>query len=202
MDFRNDIAQYMGEKRLNHSLSVREECIRLGERFGLDEKTISDLSVAGYFHDITKERTLDEQLELCRHFGIEYSEDDLMAPKLFHAKTGADLAREKYPELVNDNVFRYILSHTTGKADMTIGEKLVYLADYIEPTRKFGDCVKLREFFYSFDKKKGLYEHLDETLILSFDMTIADLIADGKLIDRNTVSARNSLIINRKKAEQ
>ena len=78
---------------------------------------------------------------------------------------------------------------------MTLFEKLIYLADYIEPTRTFEDCVKLREFFYNTDKFTE--EHLNNTLILSYDMTINNLLDEGKCVHSATIKARNSLICER-----
>ena len=77
---------------------------------------------------------------------------------------------------------------------MSFSEKIVYLADYIEPTRTFEDCVKLRDYFYSNITIRDKYDVLRQTLIKSFDMTIIDLIKQGELIHPDTVSARNSLL--------
>ena len=81
---------------------------------------------------------------------------------------------------------------------MTLTEKIVYLADYIDMSRKFEDCVRLREFFFSAEPEKmsesERLSHLDKTLILSFDMTIAGLIESGSVISADTFAARNSLI--------
>ena len=81
---------------------------------------------------------------------------------------------------------------------MSISEKILYLADYIDMSRTFEDCVKLRDYFFSknFDEMSGeeRMRHLDRTLLMSFDMTIKGLIAEGIVINRDTINARNSLI--------
>ena len=81
---------------------------------------------------------------------------------------------------------------------MTTPEKLLYLADYIDMSRTFEDCVKLREFFFSKDidgmTEEERVRHLDRTLLLSFDMTINGLLSQGSIINKDTINARNSLI--------
>ncbi len=78
---------------------------------------------------------MPEQLALCKQYGIELDELEKKALKLLHAKTGAAIARDVFA--VEDDVYNAILYHTTGKPDMTLLEKIIYLADYIEPTRRF-----------------------------------------------------------------
>jgi HD superfamily phosphohydrolase YqeK len=82
---------------------------------------------------------------------------------------------------------------------MSMAEKLIYLADYIEAGRRFDDCIRLREYFYGAEPQKmNLKErelHLDRTLALSFDMTIRQLLDEGIPIDENTFSARNYLLV-------
>lgn len=78
---------------------------------------------------------LDEQLQLCAKYGIVLDELEQQAVKLLHSKTGACVARHVYG--VSDDIYEAIFWHTTGKADMTLLEKLLYIADYMEPTRDF-----------------------------------------------------------------
>ena len=108
------------------------------------------------------------------------------------------LIPELYPEFSDDDVIAAVRWHTTGRAGMNIVEKILYLADYIDMSRVFEDCVKLRDYFFSKDVKgmseEERLEHLDKTLLMSFDMTIKGLLADGTVINKDTVNARNSLI--------
>ncbi len=193
LDFlRGEISKHISGKRLLHTLAVENEIKRLGEIFGFNEKGILLLRVSALLHDITKEIPTKGQIELCKSRGIRYTENDLKSPKLFHSLTGAYLSRELYPEFVNTTVFNAIRYHTSGRPNMNIYEKLLYLADYIEETRDFDDCIALREYFYS--APEITKEHLDKTLLLSYDMTIKNLIDEGKTIHPTTISARNALI--------
>ena len=99
-------------------------------------------SRAGILHDCTKYYELPEQLEICAKYGVELDELEQKAVKLLHSKTGACIAREVFgqPQAVYDAIFW----HTTGKADMTTLEKVLYIADYMEPNRDFDGVERLR----------------------------------------------------------
>ena len=199
---RERIPAYINGKRLIHTLGVEREITSLSGIY-MPEREF-ELRCAALLHDITKQLSLDEQLSLCDAFGIEYTERDKLTPKIFHAMTAVGVIRRDFPEFADEFVLSAVRYHTTGSAGMTLGEKLLYLADYIEDTRTFPDCVELRRHFYSaLSDESALGDAvgrdddlavLNETLILSFDMTIRGLIEDGTPIARDTFEARNYLI--------
>lgn len=197
IDFKEELKQYVSGKRYDHSIAVEKECRALAEIFCLDERDTERLSVAAHLHDITKQLSTDQHIALCDKFGIPYAESDIASPKTFHAKTGAALAREKYPELCDDFVYNCIRYHTTGRANMTLAESILYLADYIEPTRTFRDCISLRNYFYNGLGNTEKHVLLRNTLIMSFDMTISDLVSSGRMIDFDTIASRNHLLMQR-----
>ena len=98
-------------------------------------------------------------------------------------------------EIVDNEVYNAIYYHTTGKENMSLFEMIIYLADYIEKGRTFEDCIILREYFYENIKNATDYnaklEVLRKTMVFSFDLTIKNLISEGKRIDSDTVNARN-----------
>ena len=170
---------------------------RLGRLYAPDKVDV--LRAAALLHDITKEYSAERQVQICREQGIRISKQDILTPKTFHAKTAAALIPTLYPEFADDEVISAVRWHTTGRANMGLLEKLVYLADYIDESRTFPDCVALREMFWIELPETMSYEerciHLDRVLIRSFDMTIAGLIEDGVPISEDTFSARNDLIV-------
>lgn len=85
---------------------------------------------------------MEEQLQLCAKYGIVLDELEQTAVKLLHAKTGACVARDVYG--ADDDIFEAIYWHTTGKADMSRLEKILYIADYMEPNRDFPGVERLR----------------------------------------------------------
>ena len=162
-------------KRVAHAAGCSMTARRLAAQYGADE---TDAARAGILHDITKALNGDEQLKLCERYAMILDKFERDNPKLLHAKTGAVIAREIFGE--NDAVCEAICWHTTGKADMTVLEKIVYLADYIEPNRDFPGVRELREL---------TARSLDLGLRRGLEMTIAQVRANGREVDRNSLGA-------------
>ena len=116
-----------------------------------------------------------------------------MSPKLFHAKTASELIKRDFPEYADEEIVSAVRWHTTGRRGMTTFESIVYLADYIEDTRTFPECVELRSFFWdSYEKDKSDIDAIFlKTMIRSFDCTINGLVSESAPIDNDTVDARN-----------
>ena len=196
---RESVKNEMGEKRYFHTLEVEKMAARLGEIYAPNQ--ISMLRAAALLHDITKERTTEEHIAICENAGETVSVADRKAPKMFHSRTAALVIPTKYPDFNTPDIISAVRYHTTGRADMTLAEKIIYLADYIDMSRKYGDCVALRDFFFDFDfenadEEEKIY-HLNDTLIMSYNLTIKGLLEDEKHIDRATFEARNFLILER-----
>ncbi len=196
---RERVKPYLSEKRYQHTLAVEEEAAALGKIFIPDDYELENrLRAAALLHDITKNYTVQKQLKCCEEFGIIIGEYDVDMPKVFHAKTAAAVAERDFADFVDDDIINAIRWHTTGHAKMSLFECIIYLADYIEPTRDFPDCIELREFFYQKVKicttESERLMLLCDTMVLSIDMTIKNLIAESSLIDRDTVEARNFFI--------
>ena len=187
----------MSDKRYNHTIEVEKMAERIGAIYAPDK--INTLRAAGLLHDITKEYSANLQLKICAEREIPLTEQDVYAAKTLHARTAAALIPERYPELATPEVISAVRWHTTGKAGMSICEKIIYLADYIDMSRKFEDCVALREYFFGVDFESMTDEekrvHLDETLLISYDMTMRALIDKSAPISSETIEARNELAL-------
>lgn len=198
---RERVRSYHTPKRYPHVLGVEREAAALGAIYLPDE--INALRAAALLHDITKMLDVEKQLKLFDEFGIMKNGDEESAPKLLHAKTAAALIERDFPDFADEKIISAVRRHTTGKVGMSLFEMLIYLADYIEDTRTFEDCVTLRKYFYdSIADARTEDERMDvlqRTMIMSFDMTVKNLIDEGSLIDRDTVEARNWFILNSKK---
>ncbi len=194
---RESIPTLMSPKRALHTLEVERAALRLGELYCKDSLHI--LSAAALLHDITKEYTVDEHMAILAAHGIEPSVYDTCSPKTLHARTAALVIPERYPELALPEVISAVRWHTTGHGGMTLTEKLIYLADYIDMSRTFPDCVTLRSLFWSAEPElmspKYRLLHLDRVIVRSFDMTAASLIEGGELIVPEMLEARNALLI-------
>ena len=166
---------YLSPKRIPHVQGCEWEAVRLAKRWGESEE---DAAEAGILHDITKKLVLSEQLILSEKYGIINDTYETANVKLLHAKTGAALARDLFN--ISDRVYSAIRWHTTGKPDMTLLEKIIYMADYIEPNRDFPGVDKLR---------KLAYEDLDAAMALGLKMSLEDIRSYGAEPYEVTVSA-------------
>ena len=195
-DLRERVQKTMSPKRYTHTCAVECMVARLCELF-CPECTL-ELRAAALLHDITKEESLEKQLQLCREFDIIVKSGDVLAPKTFHAKTAAALIGREYPAFASEAVINAVRWHTTGHENMTLGEQLLYLADYIDDSRMFPDCVRLRNYFWRADPaamdEGARIAHLYDTLIMSFDMTMRHLLDENATISLDTILARNALI--------
>ena len=171
---------YLKPKRMPHVLGTEQEAVRLTRRYGGDE---TQARIAALLHDCTKKLEMPEQLALCKQYGIELDELEQKALKLLHSKTGAAIARSVFG--VEDAVYDAIWYHTTGRPDMTRLEKILYLADYIEPSRDFPGVEELR---------RAVYEDLDHGLLLGLNMTIQEMEEMGNPVHHQTRDARDYLL--------
>ena len=165
--------------RIPHVLGVEETAAALARRWGADEQSARR---AALFHDSTKRLSYQEQLALCRKWEIPLDPCEQKEGKLLHAKTGAVFAGRYYG--LTEEECSAIFWHTTGKADMSLLEKIIYLADYIEPNRDFCDLTELRQLAFS---------DLDRAMLLGFTMAVRDLGTQGGVIHSNSVAARDYL---------
>ena len=190
---REKISAYMSGKRLSHTFAVEREIKKLCEVYAPEKEYT--LRAAALLHDITKELSLTKQLQLCEEFGIIYMPEEILTPKIFHSRTAPAIIKRDFSEFADEEILSAVRWHTTGRADMTIGEELLFLADYIEDTRTFPSCVILREFFWNgVHGAEDKTAHLTDTMIMAFDMTVHELCEEKQPIHLDTVSARNSFI--------
>lgn len=203
---REDIKRFTGDgSRYLHTLGVERECACLAELFSFPEEEKRELCIAALLHDITKQKTQDEQKALYEKYRVPYGAEEENSPKILHAVTGAYVARDAYPSVVTDRIFRAIRLHTAGAPDMTLFDKLLYLADYIEPGRTYEDCVELRRFFHDGVEAlrtdtgglpaDALMRLLDQTILTSFRYTLQDLLKHQSYVYLPTVAARNAFLL-------
>ena len=164
------------EKRVRHIRGTEEEAVRLARRWGADETMARR---AGILHDCTKYLSGEEHIAICEQYGVPLDELERTAPKLLHSKSGACMARYVFGE--PDEVYEAIFWHTTAKADMTTLEKILYVADYMEPNRSFDGVERLRELAYS---------DLDKALLLGVETTVQEMKERDLPVHKNTLQAQ------------
>lgn len=166
-------------KRIAHILGTEEEAVKLAGRWGADPELARRAAI---LHDCTKYWSREEHLACCARYGVSLDELEGKAEKLLHAKTGACVAKYVYgqPQEVYDSIFY----HTTGKGNMTKLEKILYLADYMEPNRDFEGVADMRRL---------AYEDLDAAILMGCEMSIAEMEQRGYEVHSNTLQARDWL---------
>ncbi len=162
-------------KRIPHILGTEETAAQLAQRWGEDEILARRAAI---LHDCTKYWSPKEHLDICRQFGFHLDEMEQTTPKLLHAKSGACMAQHFFGE--TDAVVTAISYHTTGRREMSLLEKIIYMADYMEPNRDFDGVEQLRQLAFS---------NLDEALRLGIEMTIEDMESYHSPIHPNTLEA-------------
>ena len=169
------VVSLLNPNRVAHVLGCRDTAVALAKRWGADE---TDAARAGLLHDITKALDGPLQLTLCDGYGKILSTFSRKYPKTLHALTGSLVAEKIFGE--NEAVVSAIRHHTTGKADMNLLEKIIYVADYMEPCRNFPGVEQLRELAYS---------DIDGALKLGMEMTLEHLKRQGSEVSPETREA-------------
>ena len=177
MMLRSKLKTKLDPMRYEHSLSVSFTCMNLAMRYGYD---IDKAELAGLMHDCGKRFTDEIILKKCISHKILVTDAEQNALPVLHAKYGAWLAENKYG-IEDPEIISAIACHTTGKADMSVLDKIVYIADYIEPRRYKADNLP--------QMRKLAYEDLDKTMYEILKSTLEYLAKKGAVADPMTATA-------------
>ena len=169
------VVSLLKPNRVAHVLGCRDTAVALAKHWGADE---TDAARAGLLHDITKALDGPHQLTLCREYGIVLDAFSNKNPKTLHALTGSLVAQRIFGE--NEAVVSAIRHHTTGKANMTLLQKIIYVADYMEPNRDFPGVERLRHLAFT---------DLDAALKLGLEMTLELLVQQGREVSPESLEA-------------
>lgn len=171
---REGIRKVLSEKRFTHSLGVEEVSYDLALIYGADTQKAS---IAGILHDCAKYMTKEEFLTECEKYQLPISKYERDDPYMLHAKLGAVYAKDRYG-ITDKEILNAILYHTTGRPDMTLLEKIVYISDYIEPNRK--------SFPGRDEAREAAYRNIDEAVVIVSKCTLEYLNKKGVNIDPAT----------------
>lgn len=158
---RRSMEKILDPKRFEHTLGVAYTAAALAMRYDAD---ILNAETAGLLHDCAKCMSNDKRLSVCEKHHISVNEIERRNPFLLHAKVGSYIAMQKY-NIHNSDIINAILNHTTGRPDMSLLEKIVYVADYIEPGRKQAPNLKEVRSLAFIDLDEALFKILGDTLI-------------------------------------
>ena len=175
----------LNEDRFIHSMGVADTAVLLAEKFGGDREKAY---IAGLLHDVMKNESEEEQLKMMKKDGIILSQAEKNNPKLWHAMSGAAFIRHELgitdPDIVN--AVRY---HTTGRAGMSLLEKIIYTADFISPERNYTDVDVMRSLSF---------ESLDKGDLYSLQFSLKRLSECKFVIHTDSVDFYNELVIKLK----
>ena len=182
-EIKEELKNLLSEKRYLHSIGVMEKAIELAKIFGEDEEKAA---YVGLVHDIAKEMTEEELYEYANKNNILLTKEDKIVNRTLHGIIGADIVKQKYgfTKEMQDAIYY----HTTARENMTLLDKIVYVADKSEErTRRSEHAYKLRQI----TKDKGLDEAI---LFVIEDWIIPKSIKQGEMIHPNSIYARNDII--------
>lgn len=182
-EIENDVKSVLSEYRFTHSLGVAKKAIELAKIYGVQEEIAKKVGIA---HDIAKEMTDEEMIEYAKANNIRIDEIETVKPSLLHGKIGADIAAKKFG--FTQDMINAIKWHTTGRENMSMLEKIIYVADKTEENRK-GTRFNL-------EKSRELStQNIDETLIFLMNEFITNNVKNEWLIHPETINARNELLL-------
>lgn len=173
-ELRKAIKKVQDKERFEHTLGVAYTAASLAVLNDVDPKKAL---IAGMLHDCAKCLSAQDKIELCKMYGVTMTPLEKRNPSLLHAKLGAKLAKEKYKEEDID-ILNAIENHTTGRPDMSVLEKIIFIADYIEPNRNKAPNLK--------QIRKMAYDDIDMALIKILQDTLDYLEQTGTEIDPGT----------------
>jgi len=177
-EYINLIKSSLSAYRFHHSMCVADKARELAKKYGIDEEKAY---VAGILHDITKEMPSDEQIKLIEENGHMLSDFEKSNHRIFHQMSGAAYV-EKVLGITDKDIISGIRYHTTGRADMSIFEMIIYLADFTSADRSYPDVDIMRE---KTDKS------LLEGMLYSLKYTICDVVSHERTIHPDTIECYN-----------
>ncbi len=174
----------LSEKRFYHSECVVERCIEYAKIYNVD---VEKMKIAGIAHDIAKEIPKEEQAKAALEYGVELDEFEKIHYPLVHAKLGAAIAKKDFG--CTEDICESIKWHTTGKTDMSLMEKILFMADATGVDRNFDNT----EYLYNLTKN-----NIDEAVAELLKECIIEVMDKKFVIHPDSVKAFNYFMLNRK----
>ena len=182
-EFKEILKNRLTEKRYIHSLNVADSAKMLAKLYGYDEEIAY---TAGLIHDCCKDTPAGLQLSYMLENGVELSEYELGVAKLYHSICGSVFVKKEFG-IDNQDIINAVRYHTTGRRDMSLLEKIIFIADFISAERDYDGVEIMRE---------KAVKSLDEAIVEGLSFTIKDLIDRGLIVHPDTLDAYNDAIRN------
>lgn len=175
------LQQNLSPKRYRHSLNVSRTAEKLAALYGCDAYKAK---IAGLVHDCARELDKETLINYIKEECITADDVTLSIRELLHGPAAVHICRNIFG-IQDEGILGAVRYHTTGKENMSILEKVIYLSDFIEPDRSFEGVAELREL---------AGRNLDRALLKAFDLSIEYVISKSGLIHIDTVLSRNFII--------
>ena len=173
----NDVKNILSEKRFKHSEGVVQRALEYAQIYGVDSEVVKLVAIA---HDIAKELTEDQEKEYINKYNIVLDEVEAVNHNLLHAKIGAYICKDKYA--FTEDMINAIRFHTTGRPNMSLLEKIIYLADATDPGRKYNSI----DYYVDIVK-----ENIDKGMCEVSKWVINHLLENNKVIHLDSVRCYN-----------
>lgn len=188
---RNDVRAQLSPARFAHTLGVEETAARMAALYCPQHTVL--LRAAALLHDLTKEYSEEKSEQVLAREGIVLAPDEAATPAVWHAITAPAEIERLYPTWAKPVLLSAVRWHTTGRANMTLTDAILYLADVIEEGRVYGACIALRERFWSADPAlmdaKARREHLVRVMTVALQGSCDSLRSKGATVCADTLSA-------------
>lgn len=181
-EIKRDLLNNISKDRYDHILRVVDICKKLARTYGADLKKTE---IASLLHDSAKFSSKEKVFDTAKRLGVLDDEIYFYNREIIHASLGAKLAMDKY-NITDKDILNSIKYHTTGRKDMSLLEKIIFMGDYIEPSRKFKGIEEIRDL---------AFKDLDKSMLLALNTNLKFLLEKEKLISKDTIEARNYLMI-------
>lgn len=185
IEMKEYIKKNLKKERYEHSLGVMDTAVELAKRYSADEEKAK---IAGLIHDCAKSMKNDETINLVKKHNYHMDDTYMQFPQLMHGLAGAIVAKA-IMGVRDEDILNAITFHTTGREAMSTLDKIIYIADYIEPSRNFNGVEELR---------RAAFENLNKGLLLCFNSSIKFIIEKGEILHTDTIKARNYIISEEK----
>ena len=182
-EYKKIIKSMMSENRYNHCVNVSKEAVKLAKRYGGDEEKAA---VAGILHDITKEMPKEEQLQIMLDSGIILDDIQKKAPKLWHGISGSVYIKKHFG-IEDEDILNAICYHTTGRAGMSLLEKIIFVADFTSEERTYKGVATMRK------KSRKI---LEDAMLYGFKFTFSDLSSRELAIHPDELACYNEIVLN------
>lgn len=182
VEIKRILKKNLSDKRFIHILCVQELTVELAKLYKID---CNKANLAALLHDCAKWMSPEELMQAAKDYNIELDEIEQHQIQILHAIVGAYWAKENF-QIYDEEILRAIRLHTTGDSDMSLLDKIIYVADYAEPTREYSEAKKIY---------KLAFEDIDRATLETANQKILHLMKKKALIHPRTVRVRNEMVM-------